>query len=89
MEPTNQEWKMTGRVEFHLNGGMTMISFWAGGPQSIGIQTSLIPPELRTLGTWLKLKLSSSEGWRVEGKGEPEPFLHAWVNRQPRPEHQA
>lgn len=86
---SNQEWVITGRVEFHLNGGMTQVSFWAGGRHTVGIETSLIPPELRPLGTWLKLKLSSSEGWSVEGKSETEPYLQAWLNRHPRPEHQA
>jgi hypothetical protein len=82
---SNTEWKMTGRVEFHLNGGITKVSFWAGGRQTVGIETSLIPLELRTLGTWLRLRLSSSEGWSVEGRGEPEPYLEAWLNRQPTP----
>jgi hypothetical protein len=76
---------MAGRIEFHLNGGMTMVSFWAGGRQTVGIRTSLIPPELRPLGTWLKLKLSSSEGLSVQGKGEPDPYMEAWLNREPHP----
>jgi hypothetical protein len=87
MESTsNQGWTVTGRVEFHLNGGMTKVSFWVGGLKYIEFDTGVIPLELRAIGTWLKLRMSPSGVWAVEGKGEPEPYLEAWINRWPHPE---
>lgn len=38
------------------------------------------------MGTWLKLRMTPWGVWFVEGKGEPEPYLEAWLNRQPRPD---
>jgi hypothetical protein len=82
-----QEWPpQNGRVEFHMNGGITKVSLWAGGLQRFDIKTDSIPPELRTIGTWLKMKLNSRTGWIVEGLGEPCPFIEQWLAGNPRPQ---
>ena len=83
MDLPEQEWpSQIGRVEFHLNGGMTKISIWAGGLRQFDIPTNLIPPELRQVGTWLSLRLNSKKWWIIEGRGEPCPAIEEWIAKQ-------
>lgn len=66
------EWPpQIARVEFHLNGGATRIALFAGGKICVNIDTESIPPELRSIGTWLTVKLTQV-GLVVLGPGEPD-----------------
>ncbi len=83
MDFAEQEWpSQTGRVEFHLNGGMTKISIWAGGLLRTDIPTDSIPMELRQIGTWLSLRLNSKKGWIIEGRGGRDPYIERWIAKQ-------
>ena len=83
MDFPEQEWRSrNGRVEFHLNGGLTKISIWAGGLHQFDVPTAQIPVELRQVGTWLSLRLDPQKWWIVEGRGEPEPYIERWIAKQ-------
>jgi hypothetical protein len=83
MSDTQREYLVSGRVEFHLTGGVTKVGIWAGGRRLVDIDTDAVPPELRAVVTWLALKLSSKDGWRVEGRGQPIAIYEEWLRNNP------
>jgi len=74
-----RECSVSGRVEFHLDGGVTKVGIWIGGRRLVDIDTGAVPLELRALGTWLALRLSAEGGWTVEGRGQPVPTYEEWL----------
>jgi hypothetical protein len=82
MDSHENEWRQSGRVEFHLNGGFTRISLWMGGRFFIDLRTDEIPDELRRIGTWIVLRMDAKRWFVVEGPGEPEPRYEEWLEKQ-------
>jgi len=83
MSEDHREYSVSGRVEFHLSGGVTKVGIWTGGRLLVCIDTEAIPPELRAIGTWLALNLSTKDGWRVEGRGQPVAVYEEWLRNNP------
>jgi len=77
--------RIDARVEFHLNGGFTRLSFWMGGPQTIELPTESIPVELRRLGSWLSFAFSPEKGWKIRGPGKPDSYMLARLRGEKRP----